>query len=90
MIEPETVTTDRAPNGGAGRYGLSPRRRVNLSLMPATIDELTDLALRYGVARGPVVDKLVAALAESVKAGELRCVTGRPCPYRDTALPRSL
>lgn len=86
----QDMTSDRAPEAGQGRYGLTPRRRVNLSLMPETIEELTALALRFGVARGPVVDKVVAALASSYKMGELRCATGRPCPYRDAILPRAL
>lgn len=89
MDQESTLTRD-ADRGQAGRYGVSPRRRVNLSLMPETIDELTRLALQFGVARGPVVDKLVAAMASAYQVGELRCVTGRPCPYRETVLPRSL
>lgn len=66
-----------------GRFHATVRRRLNVSLLPSTVDALTQLALKFSVPRGYLIDRMTDALRRQVQAGARHCVDGRPCPFKE-------
>lgn len=81
------------PPATADRVGLftrARRQKVNLCLHPTTMDDLLQLALRFAVPRGVIVDRAVNALGNEIRTGTCHCAHNRPCPHNRQDVPGML
>lgn len=81
-------TTLDAPRGG--RFKANARRKVNVSLLPQTLEALTELACRFSVPRGVILDRATMAIWQQFETGTCHCAHNRPCPHSRTDVPRML
>jgi len=75
---------------GGWRYKSIKRRRLTISVHPDTDKRLVELCMKYGLARGVVVDRCVDALSRSVASGVRYCAHGPRCTHNLTDLPEVL
>lgn len=73
-----------------GRFKTHRRQKVNLSLHPQTIAALTDLAVKFSLPRGVIVDRASMAIWQQYDTGTCHCAHNRPCPHSRTDVPRML
>jgi hypothetical protein len=75
---------------GGWRYKHVKRRRLTISVHPDTDRRLTDLCMKYGLARGVIVDRTIDALSRSIASGVRYCAHGPRCVHNLTDLPEVL
>lgn len=63
------------------------RPRLTLTVHPDTDARLAFLVEKYRMGRGPIVDKLVATLYNTVQSGKIHCVHGHICSINRTDVP---
>lgn len=88
-----TETRAAAPQPGAadkGRFTVARRQKVNVSIHPSTLSALTDLAVKFAVSRGVILDRAVAAIHAEVLTGTCHCAHNRPCPHSRGDVPEML
>lgn len=73
-----------------GRFVVARRLKVNVSLHPQTISDLTDLAVKFAVSRGVVLDRAVSAIHAEVETGTCHCAHNRACPHARNDVPTML
>lgn len=75
---------------GGWRYKHVKRRRLTISVHPDTDRRLTELCMKYGLARGVIVDRTIDALSRSIASGVRYCAHGPRCVHNLTDLPEVL
>lgn len=75
---------------GGWRYQRARRRRVTISIHPDTDKRLAELCLKFGLARGVVIDRCVDSLSRSIRSGVRYCSHGPRCTHNLTDLPEVL
>lgn len=63
------------------------RPRLTLTVHPDTDARLAFLVEKYRMGRGPIVDKLVSTLYNTVQSGKIHCIHGHVCSINRMDVP---
>lgn len=91
MAEETTAAGVRVPADQVQRPVIQPairrRPRITLTVHPDTDARFGYLVERFRMGRGPLVDKLVATLYNSMQSGKIHCIHGHVCSINRTDVP---